>query len=108
MEFPLLLVLLGLGLASSGSSFSLCIEEDRGDRKAKVVLRREAPGGEVISRRRRVDGLPVFLLEQNKHKPVDTYVWPWYLITHYLPSCQNTIQQNKEKSSTAALSSFSK
>lgn len=51
MEFPLLvlLLLLGLGLASSGGSFSLCIEEDSSDRKAEVVLLGKAPGGEMVS-----------------------------------------------------------
>ncbi|CAL5334550.1 unnamed protein product [Camellia sinensis] len=70
-------IIVGLtGLASSGSSFSLGVEEDGGDRWAEIVLGSEASSAEMVSHGRRVHSLSSFLFEENENKPVNPYVRP--------------------------------
>lgn len=70
-----------------GSCFPLGIEEDSSNREFKVIVLGESSSAEVIPCGWWMDCLPSLLLEQCEHKSVYSYVGPWYLISHHLPSC---------------------
>jgi len=72
-------------LAFACSGFSLCVKEDGRDRETKIILDRKFTSVEVISRRDiRKDNTSLLLPEQNKHKPMYPYAWPWQFIAHHL------------------------
>lgn len=72
-------------LAFASSGFSLCVKEDSRYRETKIILHRKFTSVEVISRRDiGEDNASLLLLEQNKHKPMYPYAWPWQFIAHHL------------------------
>lgn len=83
---------------SPGSCFPLGIEEDSSNRESEVIVLSELSSAEVIPCGWWMDCLPSLLLEQCKHKSVYSYVGPWYLISHHLPSCALLRHQHQNQS----------
>lgn len=74
-------------LAPSRSSFPLSVEEDGCHRKPQLVLLCKLPRVEAVPRSRGPHHLPLLLLEENEHEPVDPDVRPWHLIRHHIFPC---------------------